>query len=167
MKIQHIVSVLMLAGCCVVSAQTNTGTNAPSHPKTARPAIYDESADGSKQIADALGIAAKEHKRVLLKFGANWCGWCHKLHRLFETDTNIAAILKSDYVVVMIDVNNGHNQDTDAKYGHPTRFGLPVLVVLDADGKQLTTQDSGKLEQGDHHDPDKVIAFLKEWAPSK
>jgi hypothetical protein len=32
----------------------------------------DETADASKQIADAL--AKREHKLVLLEFGANWCG---------------------------------------------------------------------------------------------
>ena len=165
MKIQHIIPLLFVVGTCIASAQTNSTTNATVHAN--RPSIYDESADGSKQIADALATASKEHKRVLLMFGANWCGWCHKLHTLFETDTNIADVLKSDYVVVMIDVNKGHNDVTDTKYGHPTRFGLPAIVLLDADGKQLTTQDTGKLEEGDHHSPDKVMAFLKEWAPNK
>ena len=50
--------------------------------RPAPPNIYDESLDGSGQIADALTIAKKENKRVLLQFGANWCGWCHKLHAL-------------------------------------------------------------------------------------
>ena len=35
---------------------------------------------------------------MLLQFGANWCGWCHKLHGLFEEDKRIAEKLKSDYV---------------------------------------------------------------------
>lgn len=148
----------------IKSAHENSNSSASLQ---ARPNIYDESADGSKQIADALDIAKKEHKHILLQFGANWCGWCHKLHKLFETDKSIAEVLKSDYVVVMIDVNKGHNNDTDTKYGHPTRFGLPAIVVLDADGKQLITQDTGKLAEGDHHSPDKVMAFLKEWAPKK
>jgi hypothetical protein len=47
------------------------------------------------------------------------------------------------------------------------QFGLPALVVLDGYGKLLVTQDSGKLEAGDHHDPEKVLNFLKEWAPKK
>ena len=131
-----------------------------------RPKIYDESADGSKQIAEALDIAKKEHKHVLLQFGANWCGWCYKLHGLFETNQPIAEALKNGYVVAMIDVDKEHNNDTDTKYGNPTRFGLPVIVVLDGDGKQLVTQDTGKLEDGDHHSPEKVMAFLKEWAPT-
>lgn len=135
--------------------------------KTSKPSIYDESADGAKQIADALVRAKKEGKHVLLQFGANWCGWCHKLHKLFDTDKSIADELKSHYVVVMIDVNKGHNKEIDTKYGHPTRFGLPVIVILDSDGKQLTTQDTGKLEEGDHHNPKKVLAFLKEWTSKK
>ena len=132
-----------------------------------QPLIYDESADGSRQIAEALATASKENKRVLLQFGANWCIWCHRLHALLETDPRLAQDLKDNYVFVLIDVNQGHNKDVDLKYGNPTRLGLPVLVVLDADGRQLTTQDSGALEQGKGHDPGKVLAFLKAWAPGK
>jgi thiol:disulfide interchange protein len=135
--------------------------------KTTRPAIYDENADGAKQIADALVVAKKEDKRVLLQFGANWCGWCHKLHKLCQTDAEIAAKLKDSFVVVLVDVNKDHNSDINKRYGNPTRFGLPVIVILDADGKVLTAQDTGKLEQGDHHDPKKVLAFLNEWAGKK
>jgi thiol:disulfide interchange protein len=140
---------------------------ADSSPKASRPAIYDENADGAKQIAGALAVATKEHKRVLLQLGANWCGWCHKLHKLFESDAQIAAKLREAYVVVLIDANKGHNGDINNKYGNPTRLGLPVIVILDADGKVLTTQDTGKLEEGDHHDPKKVLAFLSEWAEKK
>jgi thiol:disulfide interchange protein len=135
--------------------------------KSTRPNLYDESADGSKQIADALVIAKREHKHVLLQFGANWCGWCHRLHKLFESDKGIAGKLKNDFVVVLVDVNKEHNKGVVTKYGQPTRFGLPVIVVLDADGKQLTTQDTAKLEEGDHHSPEKVMAFLMEWSPKK
>lgn len=140
---------------------------ATASPSTKAPALYDEAADGSKQIAEALETAKKEDKHVLLQFGANWCGWCHRLHTLFETNSSIVEELKNNYVVVLIDVNSGHNSDTDSKYGHPTRFGLPAIVVLDSDGTQLTTKNSGELEEGDHHSPQKVMEFLKQWAPKK
>jgi thiol:disulfide interchange protein len=131
----------------------------------ARPKIYDENASGPKLIAEAAA-AAKPDKRVLLQFGANWCGWCHKLHNLFATDSAITNAVKSGYVVALIDVNKGHNADLIAKYG-AERLGLPFLVVLDADGKHLTTKKSDELEEGDHHNPKKVLAFLQEWAPKK
>jgi thiol:disulfide interchange protein len=141
-----------------------TGVEGPAKPK---PALYDENASGAKQISDALVLAKKENKRVLLQFGANWCGWCHKLHKLFQTDAKITSKLKDSYIVVLIDVNKGHNDDINKRYENPTRFGLPVIVILDADGKALVTQDTGKMEVGDHHDPEKVLAFLNQWSGKK
>jgi len=157
----------LFAGLLLMMALQRSETGAAEVPQTPRPKIYDESLDGSKQIADALTTAKKKNQRVLLQFGANWCNWCHLLHKLFATDKAIMERLKADYVVVLIDVNQAHNKDIDTKYGNPTRFGLPVLVILDADGKQLTTKNTAELEQGRQHDPDKVLAFLKQWAPKK
>jgi thioredoxin-related protein len=147
----------------------SVGFAAEQAGKPARPAIYDRSADGTKQIEEALRTAKAQDKHVLLQFGANWCGWCHRLHGLFKENAEIAKALKENYVVVLIDVDQvdgkPHNANVDQRYGKPTRFGLPVLVVLDSDGKQLTTQDTAKLEEGDHHDPKKVLAFLEQWKP--
>lgn len=139
----------------------------PNEAEAAKPSrspIYDEAADGSQQVADALVVAEREHKRVLLQFGANWCGWCHRLHKLFANDREIAAQLAANYIVVLIDVNGGHNQDIDEKYGNPSDLGLPAIVVLDEKGNLLTTKDSAELEEGDHHSPEKVMDFLKTWA---
>jgi thiol:disulfide interchange protein len=138
---------------------------APEYPKMG-PDIYDTKADGVAQIAAALAKAADTHKRVLVVFGANWCVWCHRLHGTFERDAAVAAALRANYEVVRIDVNTRHgekrNADVDARYGNPTKEGLPVLVVLDADGKQLTTQESGALEEGSGHSPAKITAFLEQ-----
>lgn len=140
---------------------------ADSSATAPRPPIYDEKADGSQQIATALEAAKKENKRVLLQFGANWCIWCHRLHSLCDTNSDISAKLRDSYIVVLVDVNKGHNKEVDTRYGNPTHLGLPALVILDADGKTLVTEDSGKLEEGDHHDPKKVLVFLNEWAGKK
>jgi thiol:disulfide interchange protein len=157
---------LALASFIAVPAQAD---DQPA--KTDRPAIYDKQADGTKQIADALAQAKREGKHVLLQFGANWCGWCHKLHKLLKSDKEIAAFMDANYILVLVDVDKvdgkPHNADVNERYGNPCQFGLPALVVLDADGKKLSMQDTGKLEAGDHHDPKKVMSFLKEWSPKK
>ena len=144
---------------------------APEYPKQG-PDIYDAQADGAALIRAAEQQAQAGHKRVLLDFGANWCPWCHALHRLFTTDDTVRSRLAADYVLVMIDVNRRHgiarNAAVNERYGNPVRFGLPVLVVLDADGRLLVTQETGALERGDGtvaHDPAKVRAFLARWAP--
>jgi len=85
------------------------------------------------------------------------------LSSLLDTNAETAKIIREHYVVVLIDVDKGHNADVVKQYGNPIKSGIPVLVVLDSGGKRLTTQDTGKLEQGDHYDPAKVIAFLEKW----
>jgi thioredoxin-related protein len=143
------------------SVHKNSDSTASLQP---RPNIYDESSNGAEQIADALDIARKEHKHILLQFGANYCVPCHKLHELFQTNTNIAEELKKHYVVVMIDMNKGHNKDIVTKYD-PIRSGIPAIAVLDSEGKQLTIQDTGTPQDADNHSPEKILAFLKEWSP--
>lgn len=158
---------LLCALCCCAGAATAT----PEYPLEG-PDIYDTKADGFALIDAALKQAKAENKNVLLDFGANWCPWCHRLHTLFTTDKSVAAVLAHDYVVVMIDVNMKHipakrNYDVNLKYDNPIHEGLPVLVVLDADGNKLVTQETGALEEGKGHDPKKVIAFLEKWAPKR
>lgn len=125
--------------------------------------IYDQSANGANQVAGAVAIAEKEHKRILLHFGANWCGWCHRLHKLFESDKSVSEELRAGYVVALIDVNKGHNRDLVMKYGAQAGYGIPFLVVLDSDGTHLITKHCEDFEEGDHYSPQKVLAFLKEW----
>ena len=50
---------------------------------------------------------------------------------------------------------------------YPKVKAYPHLFVLDKSGKLIHSQDTGELETGDHHDPAKVIPFLKKWAPKK
>lgn len=62
----------LILSVVVVTVQISvSGAEQPAQ-KSARPNLYDTSADGKEQIAAALKTAKAEDKRVLLKFGANW-----------------------------------------------------------------------------------------------
>jgi thiol:disulfide interchange protein len=138
-----------------------------AEPPRTRKILYDTTANGTEQIKAALEKGRQENKNIILKFGANWCGWCHLLSDLFKEDAEISKTLNQNFVLVLIDVDKGHNGDVVKRYGNPTQHGLPVLVVLDQNGKQLHTQDTALLEAGKRHDPAKVKAFLAKWKPSK
>ncbi len=160
----------LLTTLCLLAAAVALRAE-PEYPKMG-PDIYDTRADGTAQIATALAQARAENKHVLVKLGANWCIWCHRLSHTLETDAAVARTLHDNYILVLIDVNHrqgkARNDAVNDRYGNPMAQGLPVLVVLDADGKQLTTQETGALEDGKSaHDPAKVIAFLRQWAPGK
>jgi thiol:disulfide interchange protein len=161
----NIRNLLVMAALAAVLAGRATASEYPQMG----PDIFDPHSNGQAQINAAVAKAAIENKRVILDFGANWCIWCHRLHHTFETNPAVAKALSDSFVVVMVDVNTRHgvkrNADVNLRYGNPIQHGVPVLVVLDASGKQLTTKDSGELEEGDGHSPAKITAFLAEWAP--
>lgn len=155
---------LLLAGAVSTRAE-------PEYPQMG-PDIYDRQAEGTGQIAAAVARAKAEHKRVLADLGTNWCIWCRRLKQTLENQAEVSAVMKAGYVLVLVDVNHRdgrrRNEAVNAGLGNPMALGFPVLVVLDSDGQQLTTQETGALENGkDGHDPAKIIAFLRRWAPAK
>ncbi len=138
---------------------TAFGAAAPS-AKPRKP-IYDEKADAKADIADALARAGLDNRRVLVIYGGNWCGWCYKLHDLFEQDKEIRRTLRAEYEPVLVDIRK--NRATAEKYKIERDKGVPYLTMLDADGKVVANQGTGVLEEGPKHDPAKVLAFLKKW----
>lgn len=138
--------------------------------KGATPArqVYDETADSAAEVKAALARATKENRRVLVVWGANWCGWCVKLADVFAKDKDIARKLQYEYDVVKVDVGQfDKHMDLAASFGADFKStGIPFLTVLAADGKVLANQETGALELGKEHDPAKVLEFLtKHQAP--
>jgi thiol-disulfide isomerase/thioredoxin len=129
--------------------------------KAERPPVYDEAADANAQIAAALERAKKDNKRVLVQWGANWCGWCVKLHDLFKSDREISKLLLNEYEVVYIDVGRFDKHiDVAEKYGAKFR-GIPHLTVLDGSADIIANLNTGILEKDAGHDPAKVKGFLE------
>jgi thioredoxin-related protein len=154
-----VLSVFFLASL-VPAQEESRPASKPTKPKRAD--IYDTKAEGKDLVAAALEKAAKRDKRVLLVYGGNWCGWCHKLHDAFKTK-DLAKTLFNEYEVAWIDIGrNDRNQDLVKEYVTKME-GVPYLTVLDSAGKVLTNQETGALEEGDHHDLPKVKAFLEKW----
>ena len=141
-----------------------TAAAAQQPAKTERQAIYDEQADAKQQIAAAVAKAKKENRRVLVQWGANWCGWCHKLHETCAKDKDLSRELLYEYDVVLVDIGRfDKNMDLAASYGADLKGnGVPYLTVLDGEGKATANQETSSLEEGDHHLPAKVLSFLKQ-----
>jgi thioredoxin-related protein len=129
---------------------------------TVKTKIFDTSRDPKKDLTDAVKIAKKENKKILLDVGGDWCPWCRKLNKLFHENDEISSLLEKNYVVVKVNYSKENkNEKFLSKY--PKIEGYPHLFVLDKKGKLIQSQNTGDLESGDHHDPAKVIEFLNKW----
>jgi thioredoxin-related protein len=155
--------VLGLALVLVASPAPAQGGVAQAPVPPHRQKKFDPARNAAKDIAEAIALAQKENKRIILDVGGEWCGWCKKLDKFFEENVEASAILKAKYLLVKVNFSP-ENKNEAVLSRYPKINGYPHLFVLDKNGKLLHSQDTGELETGDHHDPAKVIPFLKEWA---
>ncbi len=68
--------------------------------------VFDEAADARAAVTAAVRAALRENRRVLIEWGANWCGWCNLLADKFKSDGDLRKKLLYEYDVVKVDV--GH-----------------------------------------------------------
>ena len=128
--------------------------------------IYVPGLNARTEIADALKLATKQHKRVLVVFGANWCYDCHVLDLAFHRP-DVEAVLKPNYEVVHVDVGQyDKNLDILQQYHVPAAKGIPAMAVLSSDGKLLYSQQGGEFEKARSLAPEDVLAFLNKWKPA-
>ncbi|MGA7521947.1 MAG: thioredoxin family protein [Acidobacteriaceae bacterium] len=129
-------------------------------------AIFDPGADAAAQVREALAEASRQHKRVLLDFGGNWCGDCQILDYYFHQPPN-AGLIDHNYIVVDIDVGHlDHNVAVANQYGVTLAHGVPALAIVDAQGHVLYSQNDGQFSSMGRVDPAAVTSLLQQWKAS-
>src|SRR5438874_11761221 len=130
--------------------------------------LYKPGENAEKEIAGAVKKAKAEGRHVFIQIGGNWCIWCARFNDFINNDPKIDSLIKAGYVVYHLNYSKENfNAKLLAKYGYPQRFGFPVFLVLNGDGKLMQTQNSWYLEDGKKsYDRDKVIEFFTDWSPS-
>jgi hypothetical protein len=136
-------------------------------PEPAKPnmQLYPPPEEAQAEISLALAAAGKDHKRVLLVFGGNWCYDCHVLDAAFRSKS-IAPLVSANYHVLHINVGNyDANLDLAKKYEIPLEKGVPSLAILNPEGKLVVSQKKGEFESTVSIGPEDVVEFLKKWKP--
>ena len=147
-----------------------------SKAQTGLKKVYDENINQLEQIDKAVAKAKKEGKFVICQLGGNWCPWCLKFADFITKDAEISKFISDNYVYIHVNYNPRMAKSKDAstvkmsealmkRLDNAGRFGYPVLVVLDGNGKVIHIQDSGYLEEGEGYNKKKVQSFFKNWTP--
>lgn len=163
MKRLLITAILMLMTVMTITAQTTLKK------------VYNENIDPMEQIDEALVKAKANGKYVVCQVGGNWCPWCLRFADFAEKNQAVNKVINDNFVYIHVNYNPRKAGGEEAakkaaklmqRLDNPARFGFPVFVVLDANGKVLHTQDSSFLEEEKSYSEKKVLRFFNNWTPS-
>ena len=126
--------------------------------------LYNPYENADSAITIVKKKAALEGKHILIQIGGNWCSWCIEFNRFTTSDKQMDSLLKADYVIYHLNYSKENlNKKLLEQFGFPQRFGFPVFIVLDNNGKQLHTQNSSYLEKDKSYNKEKVMEFFQHW----
>lgn len=158
--------IAMIAALFSASASAQTGLKK----------VYDEEINQLEQIDKAVAQAKREGKFVICQLGGNWCPWCLKFADFITKDAEISKFISDNYVYIHVNYNPRMAKSKDEavakraaalmkRLDNAGRFGYPVFIVLDKNGKIIHIQDSSFLEEGEGYNKEKVLRFFKNWTP--
>src|SRR5882724_3759355 len=168
MKVVHQTGRLLLAAALLASAtlgqrpttQANSGV---LDPVATKKDLYPANADAKKEIDEALKQAVTEKKRVLLVFGGNWCYDCHVLDRALH-EGEAGRVMRQSFLLVHVDIGEGDkNLDLVKQYKTTLDKGVPIVVVLNRDGRLLYSSTEGEFEAARKMMKKDLVAFLIQW----
>ncbi|MBR4898712.1 MAG: thioredoxin family protein [Prevotella sp.] len=175
--------IMMMLFALVFTLMANAQTT--SLRPEANKKVYDETIDPIEQIDQAVSKAKAEGKHVVCQVGGNWCPWCLRFAYFITSDTTINQLIADNFVYIHVNYDprksrmEAQSAISDSaspikrqpsallmeRLNHPARFGFPVFVVLNGEGKVIHIQDSSFLEEGESYNKEKVIRFFKNWTP--
>ena len=157
--------ILTAGGCAATFAQAPASKKLPQ--PTVRKDLYPEDADAKAEISEALKLASRTGRRVMLVFGGNWCYDCHVLDAAFH-NAEIAPTVNKNYVVVHVNIGTyDKNLDLAEKYDIPLKKGVPAAAILKSDGTLVVSQKNQEFEKARSMTTEDVLAFLNKWKPER
>jgi thioredoxin-related protein len=146
----------------VASASAKHGAKTlPATPKTA--ASYDEARDPAKDLQEAIAVATKTDKRILLEVGGDWCMYCNIMDQTFDSHPDLRKLRDTNYVTIKVNYSKENpNQAFLSKY--PKIADYPHFFVLDSKGAFLYSQPTHPFEHGKKYNVGKIESFLSKWA---
>ena len=120
------------------------------NPPSPTPPVVEQPPPGQiTTYEEAIAVAKRSDRKVLIVFGAEWCSWCKKLDK--ETIRNREvnkAIAEGNVINIHVDVDQ--RKDLAKKF---SVRGIPAYVIIDKD-EAVVRQGSG------FKDPSNFISWM-------
>ncbi len=95
--------------------------------------------------------------------------WCHDSRGLagYNLQSEIAALIASDYVLVYVDVGQrNRNLDIARRFGIAKLIGTPTIVIAEPDGTVVNAATVHEWRNAASRPTSEWLAYLEEHTPS-
>ncbi|AZB28943.1 MULTISPECIES: thioredoxin family protein [Chryseobacterium] len=149
------------------AAELEAKKKAAAEEKAKLPKPYDPKTDAQADINKLVAQAKKEGKNIMIQAGGNWCIWCLRFNQYVQTTPELKKMVDKNYLYYHLNYSpDNKNEKVFSQYGNPgEKFGYPVFIVLDKNGKMIHIQQSDVLEDGKGYSLEKTKEFFNQWAP--
>jgi len=149
------------------AAELEAKKKAAAEEKAKLPKPYDPKADAEADINKLVAQAKNEGKNIMIQAGGNWCIWCLRFNQYVQTTPELKKMVDKNYLYYHLNYSpDNKNEKVFSQYGNPgEKFGYPVFIVLDKNGKMIHIQQSDVLEDGKGYSLEKTKEFFNQWAP--
>lgn len=139
------------------AAEENVKLKKPYHPEE----------NAEEKIAELVKQAQKENKNIMIQAGGNWCIWCLRFNNFVQETPELKEIVDKNFLYYHLNFSpENKNEKIFAQYGNPgEKYGYPVFIVLDKNGKMIHVQNSEVLESGKGYNLEKTKEFFNQWLP--
>jgi thiol:disulfide interchange protein len=155
-------TVVALVACLLMAismSAKNAKKKAPP-PAPPRANTYDASRDPAKDLQDAIAVATKTNRKILLEVGGDWSVYCNIMDQTFDSHPQLRKLRDANYVTLK--VNFSKENPNEAFLSHyPKIPDYPHFFVLDSKGAFLFSQPTHKFEHGKTYNVGKIESFLK------
>jgi len=112
---------------------------------------------------DALKLARKSSRNVLIEVGGDWCRWCHIMDRFINDHPRLKARLHQTFVLLKVNVSDV-NDNSEFLSVFPKINGYPHMFVTDDAGNILLSQDTTDLRENKAYSEARFMAFFDRWS---
>jgi thioredoxin-related protein len=128
--------------------------------------LYKPGENAEVELDKIIARAKTTGKHVFIQIGGNWCVWCARCNEFVTADTQIDSLISKNYIVYHMNYPDKINKELLERYEYLQRFGFPVFIILNGEGKRLHTQNSSYLEQDKGYSKERVYEFFVQWTPA-
>lgn len=125
---------------------------------------YSPERDPFEDGRNAIALAAKTDRRVLIELGGEWCTWCHVLDKFLAEHPEVNQQFHASFVLLKVNVSDDNKNQAFRKALPPTD-GFPHFFVSDRNGKVIHSQDNLELLNDGQYSIEKFLGFVQQWGP--